>query len=187
MTDSAKQSQFRAAYAVLNRLKAGAWGDDAKQSQFGWSGRWPAGQRILRNKANWEPFGRESGALCETDPIRREAAVRNKANSHGRSSLRVWSGDDLTARCAKQSQWREVRWTGFGGHNMQNKANSDPFGSRPFVAAWGIFLCPLRICKNRALIDKNAVSIAPGGTRTPNPQLRRLMLYPIKLQAQVTV
>jgi hypothetical protein len=26
--------------------------------------------------------------------------------------------------------------------------------------------------------------IAPGGTRTPNPQLRRLMLYPIKLQAR---
>jgi hypothetical protein len=25
---------------------------------------------------------------------------------------------------------------------------------------------------------------APGGTRTPNPQLRRLMLYPIKLQAR---
>jgi hypothetical protein len=154
----------------------------AKQSQFGGpgSGEQRAGIRewryrwaIAQNKANLRGAGdgQPDRGLCETKPIHMAEAR---------------SGSGRCPLCKTKPMARGSLDGIRGGHNMQNKANSGPFGSRPFVAAWGIFLCPLKICKNRVLIGKNAVLTAPGGTRTPNPQLRRLMLYPIKLQAQVT-
>ena len=68
---------------------------------------------------------------------------------------------------------------------VQNKANCGSFGFCAIATAWGHCWSP-KSTQKPCSGGRNAVFNAPGGTRTPNPQLRRLMLYPIKLQARRT-
>jgi hypothetical protein len=168
----AKQSQFAAGRLETNR------GAFCKQSQLEGSTKWMV--RGTQNKPN-------SGEL----PVRR--------NTHYSTILSFIPPLQSGGRRAKQSQFSGTDVGRMAPRVLRNKANScgHAWAAGRRRASCKQSQLRLRAMRTRCLWGdaptkscvlsvENAVLNAPGGTRTPNPQLRRLMLYPIKLQALVT-
>ena len=150
----------------------------AKQSQSGGSAGGSL-RHMMRNRPNsasgWRAKQSQSGA-CRAEVL--GYMMRNRPNSASgwrakQSQSPRWarseptlvgSGGRLAACCAKQSQSWLVRLLGTRCRR----------GTAP----------ALRYAKTAFWWAQTRFLDAPGGTRTPNPQLRRLMLYPIKLQAR---
>jgi hypothetical protein len=201
MTKSAKQSQFAGGYVEAN-LRPGKElqkneriAPMRKQSQFERSVKFQVGS-VKRKRWRAPPVSHFKPPTSNSPRVKQSQSgvsrgggpghtVRNKPNS-------------ARGRRAEQSQfprgWRAKQSQSWGrgamGLRIEGRRRmTESAKQSQFEHARGRLGHPSsrRRHKNRVPAGENAVSIAPGGTRTPNPQLRRLMLYPIKLQARKTI